>query len=123
MSLTTTFSGPPLSSDANFALNDTFLVIAIITATLCTLCIVLDFALHKHSREIPTGLMLVRTIFDYIGFMLVIITIKAQPPSITTSSTSCQVQGAIFLFSLYMATMYYGVICWELNLTLKNPFR
>ena len=66
--------------------------------------------------------MVVRAIFNYIAAIVILIAFEHQN-FIKQNVAPCHWQAAIFLFSLYMATVYYALICWELYLTLKNPFR
>eukprot|EP01084_Bolivina_argentea_P038290 70804_1 len=107
-----------------FEFNSIFLVSAVLISCICILYVLLDFSINQKSREIPTRLMVARAIFNFVAVLVVLIVINLQPASLQQhNSATCQAQGAIFLFSLYMATAYYALICWELVVTLKDPFR
>eukprot|EP01084_Bolivina_argentea_P308482 533441_1 len=106
----------------DFQFNDAVLGVAISISSLCIGYVLFDFILNKKSRHIPSRLMVVRAIFNYIAIMIVLITVNYQE-IISNDMFMCEFQGALFLFSLYVATIYYALICWELYLTLNNPFR
>eukprot|EP01084_Bolivina_argentea_P051506 94760_1 len=105
----------------NFEFDTTWFYISMVVSTMCVLYILTEFSFNKKVRYIPSRLMISRAIFNYIAIFVVLITVKYQRN--IEHQWTCEAQGAFFLFSLYMASIYYALICWELYLTLKNPFR
>eukprot|EP01084_Bolivina_argentea_P122319 216756_1 len=108
------------TSQINF--NETFFVLSIIISLVITLYIVCDCIFNMKSRGFPALLMVIRTVCNFFAVMIILITIRLPNKIPSENGTECQIQGAIFLFVLYMSAVYYARIYWELYLTLKNPF-
>ena len=96
---------------------------------MATLWIFYDFCIRQR-RASPSKLMLGRTISDQCQALVFLCTVKSPPRSFLNSArddsvdppTGCHVLGGVFTICYMVSMLYYLIFCWDLYLTLKNPF-
>ena len=115
-------------ADDDFDFDRTWWWVFMVVSIVCILYVYGDYLINKRSRFNPSLLMIGRLTFDFLAVVVVLYAIDTDKISCSTTTDNdnnsiCRFWGSLFLFCLYVPAVYYAAICWQLYLTLKNPFR